>query len=72
MGHANVKDEQFRVIEDVVRGRDTFVSLPTWKEGAYSIVLSGGYDDGKVLAMLMKFYQRVCLAFETFQCLKQL
>ncbi|KAL5491676.1 hypothetical protein EMCRGX_G017008 [Ephydatia muelleri] len=42
------------------------------KEGAYSIVLSGGYDDGKVLAMLMKFYQRVCLAFETFQCLKQL
>ena len=30
MGHAKVKDEQFRVIEDVVRGRDTFVSLPTW------------------------------------------
>ena len=29
MGHAKVKDEQFRVIEDVVRGRDTFVSLPT-------------------------------------------
>ena len=29
-GHAKVKDEQFRVIEDVVRGRDTFVSLPTW------------------------------------------
>ena len=28
-GHAKVKDEQFRVIEDVVRGRDTFVSLPT-------------------------------------------
>ena len=26
MGHAKVKDEQFRV---VVRGRDTFVSLPT-------------------------------------------
>ena len=25
MGHAKVKDEQFRVIEDVVRGRDTFV-----------------------------------------------
>ncbi|KAL5506759.1 hypothetical protein EMCRGX_G008496 [Ephydatia muelleri] len=24
MGHAKVKDEQFRVIEDVVRGRDTF------------------------------------------------
>ena len=30
MGHAKVKDEQFRVIEDVVRGRDTFVSVPTW------------------------------------------
>ena len=30
MGHAKVKDEQFPVIEDVVRGRDTFVSLPTW------------------------------------------
>ena len=29
MGYAKVKDEQFRVIEDVVRGRDTFVSLPT-------------------------------------------
>ena len=29
MGNAKVKDEQFRVIEDVVRGRDTFVSLPT-------------------------------------------
>ena len=29
MGHAKVKDEQFRVIEDVVRVRDTFVSLPT-------------------------------------------
>ena len=29
MGHAKVKDEQFRVIEDVVRGRDTFVSLAT-------------------------------------------
>ena len=29
MEHAKVKDEQFRVIEDVVRGRDTFVSLPT-------------------------------------------
>ena len=29
MGHAKVKDEQFRVIEDVVRGRDTFVCLPT-------------------------------------------
>ena len=29
MGHAKVKDEKFRVIEDVVRGRDTFVSLPT-------------------------------------------
>ena len=29
MGHAKVKDEQFRIIEDVVRGRDTFVSLPT-------------------------------------------
>ena len=29
MGHAKVKDELFRVIEDVVRGRDTFVSLPT-------------------------------------------
>ena len=29
LGHAKVKDEQFRVIEDVVRGRDTFVSLPT-------------------------------------------
>eukprot|EP00731_Ephydatia_muelleri_P028546 Em0020g190a len=25
MGHAKVKDEQFRVIEDVVRGRDTFL-----------------------------------------------
>ena len=31
MGHAKVKDEQFRVIEDVVRGRDAFVSLPTVK-----------------------------------------
>ena len=31
MGHAKVKDEQFRVIEDVVRGRDTFVSVPTWE-----------------------------------------
>ena len=30
MGHAKVKDDQFRVIEDVVRGRDTFVSVPTW------------------------------------------
>ena len=30
MGHAKVNDEQFPVIEDVVRGRDTFVSLPTW------------------------------------------
>ena len=29
MGHAKVKDEQFRVIEDVVRGRCTFVSVPT-------------------------------------------
>ena len=29
MGYAKVKDEQFRVVEDVVRGRDTFVSLPT-------------------------------------------
>ena len=29
MGYAKVKDEQLRVIEDVVRGRDTFVSLPT-------------------------------------------
>ena len=29
MRYAKVKDEQFRVIEDVVRGRDTFVSLPT-------------------------------------------
>ena len=29
IGYAKVKDEQFRVIEDVVRGRDTFVSLPT-------------------------------------------
>ena len=29
MGHAKVKDKQFRVIKDVVRGRDTFVSLPT-------------------------------------------
>ena len=29
MGYAKVKDKQFRVIEDVVRGRDTFVSLPT-------------------------------------------
>ena len=27
MGHAKVKDEQFRVIEDVVRGRDTFRKL---------------------------------------------
>ena len=29
MGYDKVKDEQFRVIEDEVRGRDTFVSLPT-------------------------------------------
>ena len=29
MEHAKVKDEEFRVIEDVVRGRDTFVSVPT-------------------------------------------
>ena len=28
MGYAKVKNEQFQVIEDVVRGRDTFVSLP--------------------------------------------
>ena len=28
MGYVKVKDEQFRVIEDVVRGWDTFVSLP--------------------------------------------
>ena len=27
MGHAKVKDKQFRVIEDVVRGRDTFRKL---------------------------------------------
>ena len=30
MRHAKVKDEQFRVIEDVVCGWDTFVSLPTF------------------------------------------
>ena len=29
MGYVKVKDEQFRVIEDVIRGWDTFVSLPT-------------------------------------------
>ena len=29
MGYAKVKDEQFLVIIDVVRGRDTFASLPT-------------------------------------------
>ena len=29
MGYAKVKDEQVRVIIDVVRGRDTFISLPT-------------------------------------------
>ena len=28
MGFAKVKDEQFRVVKDVVRGQDTFVSLP--------------------------------------------
>ena len=41
MGHAKVKDEQFRVIEDVVRGRDTFVSLPTGygKSLCYGVLL---------------------------------
>ena len=29
MGYAKVKNEQFRVVEDVIRGRDTFISLPT-------------------------------------------
>ena len=29
MGYAKVKDEQFRVIADVDRGRDMFISLPT-------------------------------------------
>ena len=41
MGYAKVKDEQFRIIEDVVRGRDTFVSLhvPT----GYGVLICYGY-----------------------------
>ena len=39
MGYAKVKDEQFRVIEDVVRGRDTFVSLPT----GYGVLIYYGH-----------------------------
>ena len=39
MGYAKVKDEQFRVIEDVVRGRDTFVSLPT----GYGVLICYGH-----------------------------
>ena len=39
MGYAKVKDKQFRVIEDVVRGRDTFVSLPT----GYGVLICYGY-----------------------------
>ena len=39
IGYAKVKDEQFRVIEDVVRGRDTFVSLPT----GYGVLICYGY-----------------------------
>ena len=40
MGYAKVKDEQFRVIEDVVvRGRDTFVSLPT----GYGVLICHGH-----------------------------
>ena len=39
MGYAKVKDEQFRVIEDVVRGRETFVSLPT----GYGVLICYGY-----------------------------
>ena len=39
IGYAKVKDEQFRVIEDVVRGRDTFVSLPT----SYGVLICYGY-----------------------------
>ena len=39
MGYARVKDEQFRVIEDVVRGRDTFVNLPT----GYGVLIYYGH-----------------------------
>ena len=52
MGYAKVKDEQFRVIEDVVRGRDTFVSLPT----GYGVLICYGYlfDELSVLEVRSK------------------
>ena len=52
MGYAKVKDEQFRVIEDVVRSRDTFVSLPT----GYGVLICYGYlfDELSVLEVRSK------------------
>ena len=45
MGHAKVKDEQFRVIEDVVRGRDTFVRLPNNRKSLCYGVLTWVFDE---------------------------
>ena len=47
MGYAKVKDEQFRVIEDVVRGRDMFVSLPT----GYGFLICYGYFFDELLVL---------------------
>ena len=50
MRYAKVKDEQFRVIKDVVCGRDKFVSLPTGygKSLIYGVLLGYIFDKRSV------------------------